>query len=118
MPFLTAQALQHTSNEVRVVALQTLRYVGKKTPSALEGTCLKLILPDLVLNTREKNTGVKAAAESTICSVLRLRDGDSKFQVKTRSFVFIMLSRCLINPLICNDNMLFPISTRQYFGSF
>jgi hypothetical protein len=42
---------------------------------------MKVVVPALVMGTKEKNTMVRAASEAALVSLLRLRQGDQFYQV-------------------------------------
>ncbi len=75
------QSLQHQSNDVRLTAINTIAYVARKEPNTMDIDALKVLLPELITCTRDRNITVKSASESALVSVLALRDGDQKYKV-------------------------------------
>ena len=66
---------------------------------------MKVIVPALITSSKEKNTGVKAAAESALMYVLRLRDGDTTLQVTVSKSDSLQLSchgRFIVTTEICH----------------
>ena len=67
-----------------------LCFVGEEGPRAGEGNgegegvtpeVLRVLVPALVMGTKEKNTMVRAASESALLALLRLRQGEQLYQV-------------------------------------
>lgn len=75
------QSLQHSSNDVRLTAVKTIEYVARRVPSAIESDTLKVLVPDLLAASRDKNTTIRVMAETALISALALRDGDHKLEV-------------------------------------
>ena len=57
--------LQDDSNDVKTIALASLKHVARVYPGPLDNTLLKVIVPALIATTKEKNTAVKSAADSS-----------------------------------------------------
>ena len=79
--FLMAQVLQTGSNDVKVLASVALQYVARERAAPLSSALLKLLVPALLTAAKEKNTAVRAGAESALVSVIRLRAGEDTLQV-------------------------------------
>lgn len=91
--------LQDDSNDVKTIALASLKHVARVYPGSLDNTLLKVIVPALIATTKEKNTAVKSAAESALLYVLRLRDGESTLQVtvddnarELKTYIFVSVA--------------------------
>ncbi|XP_068678677.1 stalled ribosome sensor GCN1-like [Montipora foliosa] len=80
------KVLQEGSNDVKILAAASIEHVARVTSAPLDTTLMKVIVPALITSSKEKNTGVKAAAESALMYVLRLRDGDTTLQSCCRIF--------------------------------
>ena len=70
--------MKHDSNDIKQTSAQLLSLLPVITDDPLNTACLELILPSLVMGTREKNTIVRANSELAIIEVLRLRQKDDK----------------------------------------
>lgn len=64
-----------------MLAAACIQHVARATLVPLDNSLLKALVPALIASSKEKNTGVKAAAESALMYVLRLREGESTLQV-------------------------------------
>ena len=64
-----------------MLAAACIQHVARATSAPLHNSLLKALIPTLIASCKEKNTGVKAAAESALMYVLRLREGESILQV-------------------------------------
>lgn len=64
-----------------MLAAACIQHVARATLAPLDNSLLKALVPALIASSKEKNTGVKAAAESALMYVLRLREGESTLQV-------------------------------------
>ena len=71
-----AKTLNHASNEVKQLVAQTSHYLGRHIDTALPSDFLKVLLPQLVNGTKEKNTAVRSACEAALFTILRLRHND------------------------------------------
>uniref|UniRef100_A0A4W4EKS6 TOG domain-containing protein n=1 Tax=Electrophorus electricus TaxID=8005 RepID=A0A4W4EKS6_ELEEL len=88
-PRVSAQfvkCLQNQSSDIRLVAERVLWWVFRDADTpALEPGLAKPLVKALLDNTKDKNTSVRAQSEHTLVSTLRLRQGDTDMQVRTRS---------------------------------
>ncbi|KZS15891.1 Translational activator GCN1 [Daphnia magna] len=75
-----AKTLNHASNEVKQLVAQTSHYLGRHADAALPSDFLKVLLPQLVNGTKEKNTAVRSACEAALVTLLRLRHNDETQQ--------------------------------------
>lgn len=80
------KVLQEGSNDVKMLAAACIQHVARATLAPLHNSLLKALIPALIASCKEKNTGVKAAAESALMYVLRLREGESMLQSCCRMF--------------------------------
>lgn len=77
--------MNNNNNEVKQLLAKVSFYLAKKIPQEqLSPELLKLLLPTLVNGTKEKNVYVKANSEIALIAVLRLKEGDTMFQVSTK----------------------------------
>ncbi|KAG1668440.1 eIF-2-alpha kinase activator GCN1 [Nymphon striatum] len=72
--------MNHSSNEVKQLLAQMSNYLAKISEKSLPNNLLKLLIPQLVNGTKEKNTVVKANSEYALVSILKLRNGDGMLQ--------------------------------------
>ena len=70
-----AKTLNHASNEVKQLVAQSSHYVGRHVDGVLPADFLKILLPQLVNGTKEKNTAVRSGCEVALVTLLRLRHG-------------------------------------------
>ena len=71
----------------------------------MESDILKVLVPDLLAASRDKNTTIRVMAETALISSLALRDGDHKLEV----YIGVILGRMLCNrPLDLSNRPLFP----------
>lgn len=68
-----AKTLNHGSNEVKLLVAQTSHFLGRRVDFMLPADFLKVLLPQLVNGTKEKNTAVRSACEAALVALLRLR---------------------------------------------
>ena len=80
----------HSSTEVRLTAVKTIDYVAQKVPTAVKPNVLAHLIPDLIACCKDRNTAIKSTTELAMISLLSLRDGDQKLEV--RSVVLHFLS--------------------------
>lgn len=74
--------MNNNSNDVKQLLARVSFYLAKNIPpEKMSPDLLKFLLPTLVNGTKEKNVYVKANSEIALIAVLRLKDGDSMFQV-------------------------------------
>ena len=97
--------LQDGSNDIKMLASASIKHGARASSAPLDSTLLKMLIPALLGSCKEKNTAVKAAAESALMYVLRLRDGESTLQVKVSSFVFFLF---LFENMFKEPNLLKP----------
>lgn len=71
--------LQHSSNDVKIASLETLKHVAKNTPEVLDYTVVSELIPELKLLVRDRNTGVRSFAELTFSFVLQIHKNDALF---------------------------------------
>ena len=69
-----------------MLAAASIKHVARVTSAPLDNTLLKVIVPALIASSKEKNTAVKASAESALMYVLRLRDGEATLQVTIANY--------------------------------
>uniref|UniRef100_A0A8W8K250 TOG domain-containing protein n=2 Tax=Magallana gigas TaxID=29159 RepID=A0A8W8K250_MAGGI len=73
---LLIKGLKKDSNDVKLIVTQvTCLIASSKTP--LPMPVIKILIPALVMGTKEKNSMVKSSSEYAIISVLKLREGDA-----------------------------------------
>ena len=76
-----AKTLNHASNEVKQLVAQCSHNLARKVDCMLPPDFLKVLLPQLVNGTKEKNTAVRSACEFSLVTLLRLRfQGDDTQQ--------------------------------------
>ncbi|CAH3190088.1 unnamed protein product [Porites evermanni] len=78
--------LQDGSNDIKMLASASIKHGARASSAPLDSALLKMLIPALLGSCKEKNTAVKAAAESALMYVLRLRDGESTLQTCCRMF--------------------------------
>jgi len=71
--------LQHSSNDVKLACLETLKHVAKNTSEVLDYTFVSELIPELKLLVRDRNTGVRAFAELTFAFVIQVHKNDALF---------------------------------------
>jgi len=72
--------LLHSSNDVRLTAIKTLDYIGRRVPSASTPKQLVHLIPDLITCCKDRNTTVRSMSELSMISLLSLREGDQKLE--------------------------------------
>ena len=60
-----------------------ISYIATATDSTLDMTFIKPVVVVLVSNTKDKNTAVQADSELALVSVMALRQGQERYQVRT-----------------------------------
>lgn len=76
--------MNHPSNDIKQLAAQMCLYIAKAlTDKQLPHPIIKSLVPMLVNGTKEKNTAVRANSEQALVALLRLRQEDSTYQVRT-----------------------------------
>jgi len=68
--------LVHSSNDVKLAALQTLKHLSLRTPEVINFAMVADLLAELKLLLRDRNTGVRALAELTFAFLLQLHKND------------------------------------------
>ncbi|XP_037092852.1 eIF-2-alpha kinase activator GCN1-like [Pollicipes pollicipes] len=71
------RSINNNSNEVKQLSAQVVELLASGHPEPLPADVARLVIPMLVNGTKEKNTVVRACAESALVAVLRLRHGQS-----------------------------------------
>ncbi|XP_076452806.1 stalled ribosome sensor GCN1-like [Babylonia areolata] len=77
------KCLKNDSTDVKQLVGRMLTYVGDggtEAEGGVQGEVLRVVVPALVMGTKEKNTMVRAASESALVTLLRLRHGDAFYQ--------------------------------------
>lgn len=69
------------SNDVKQLVTQVITYLANTASKELSAACIKVLVPPLVMGTKEKNTIVKSNSEFALVAVLRLRQGDAVLSV-------------------------------------
>ncbi|PVD31523.1 hypothetical protein C0Q70_06936 [Pomacea canaliculata] len=90
---ILVKSLKSDANDVKQLVGQMLTYVGEAAlPGASSGrgtgdgtvcistSILRMLVPALVMGTKEKNTMVRVACETALVTLLQLRQGDSLYQ--------------------------------------
>ena len=78
---ITLQGLKHDSNDVKQMIGQLIAYITRDKSTTLDVSVCKIMVPALVMGTKEKNTLVKTNAELALIYLLQLRKGESRFKV-------------------------------------
>jgi len=74
--------MNNTSNDVKQLLARVLFHLAKIIPNDnLPPEFFKVVLPTLVNGTKEKNVYVKANSEIALLALLKLKEGDTVFQV-------------------------------------
>jgi len=60
---------------------QLIAYITRDKSTTLDVSVCKIMVPALVMGTKEKNTLVKTNAELALIYLLQLRKGESRFKV-------------------------------------
>lgn len=68
-----AKTLNHAANEVKQLVAQASHFLARHSNCILPPELLRVLLPQLVNGTKEKNTAVRSACEVALVAVLRLR---------------------------------------------
>jgi len=74
--------MKHESNEVKQLAAQIVTFVSRAAVDPLKPDFLKVMIPVLVMGTKEKNAAVKSCSEHALIAALKLRTDDSQLQVR------------------------------------
>ncbi|XP_067121067.1 stalled ribosome sensor GCN1 [Centruroides vittatus] len=81
LTFSFSKSMNHSTNEVKQIVALTANYVAKVINKPLPPSVMKVLVPNLVNGTKEKNTIVKANSEFALVAILRLRKGDETHQM-------------------------------------
>ncbi|XP_066921395.1 stalled ribosome sensor GCN1-like, partial [Clytia hemisphaerica] len=73
------KALVHTSNDIKLTSLKTIKYISKTEEAVLDFNKVKNFIPELVALLRDRNTAVKSSAELTLGFMLQLHRNDQLF---------------------------------------
>ncbi|XP_047142571.2 stalled ribosome sensor GCN1 isoform X1 [Hydra vulgaris] len=73
------KSMLHVSSDVRITALNTLRYISKNYPESVQFNTIKHFITEFPLLLRDRNQGVRSVAEITIAFVLQLHKNDLLF---------------------------------------
>ena len=71
----------HSSNDIKLTALKTIKYISKTVEEVLDFDKVRLLLPEFTVLLRDRNTAVKATAELTLGFMLQLHKNDQLFDV-------------------------------------
>ena len=103
---ITLQGLKHDSNDVKQMIGQLIAYITRDKSTTLDVSVCKIMVPALVMGTKEKNTLVKTNAELALIYLLQLRKGESRFKV----VFFTLRLQCIVywrkNTFICKSKNL------------
>lgn len=88
--------MKHESNDVKQLTAQIVIMVSKSTSVPLGGAALKVLVPMLVMGTKEKNAAVKSYSEQALVYMLKLRQGDTTLEVSAH-----LCRRRVFNPAMC-----------------
>jgi hypothetical protein len=75
------QNLVHSSNDIKLASLKTIKYVSKTVAEVLDFDKVRLLLPEFTTLLRDRNTAVKATSELTLGFMLQLHKNDQLFDV-------------------------------------
>lgn len=71
--------LVHTSVDIKLSALKTIKHVSKHVPEVLEFDRVRYVIPEFISLLRDRNTAVRALAELTLAFMLQLHKNDTLF---------------------------------------
>lgn len=74
------KAMKHDSNEVKQLVAQAVVFVSKSVDEPLDIGILKVLVPMLVMGTKEKNAVVKSYSEHALVTLLKLRRDETVLQ--------------------------------------
>lgn len=73
--------MKHDSNDVKQLTAQIVIVVAKSSSTALGVPLLRVLVPMLVMGTKEKNAAVKSYSEHALVALLKLRQNDQTLEV-------------------------------------
>ena len=76
----------HLSSDIRITTLNTLRHISKYFPEALKFNIVRHFVTEFPSLLRDRNPGVRSAAEITLAFLLQLHKNDTLFDVSISSF--------------------------------
>ena len=89
MPYFF-QSLVHSSMDVKLATLRTVKYVAKTSAESLEFDRLRYLIPELISLLRDRNTAVRSLSELTLAFLLQLHKNDEIFNVSlVTSFLLV-----------------------------
>lgn len=88
--------MKHESNDVKQLVSQVVTYISKSSAEPLDGTVIKVLVPMLVMGTKEKNTAVRSYSESALVAVLKLRNGNDVLQVGLQLVILMIWGLTLL----------------------
>ncbi|KAJ8312745.1 hypothetical protein KUTeg_010118 [Tegillarca granosa] len=74
---LLVKGMKADSNDVKQLVTQVITFLATTASKELPAACIKILVPPLVMGTKEKNTIVKSNSEFALVAVLQLRQGDA-----------------------------------------
>ena len=75
------QGMKHESNDVKQLIGQLVSHFTSSIDKPLDPSVAKLLIPSLVMGTKERNTLVKSNSEFALISLLQLRKDESYLKV-------------------------------------
>jgi len=85
--------MKHESNDIKQLTAQIVILVSKSSPTSLGAPVLRVLVPMLVMGTKEKNAAVKSYSEYALVSLLRLRQNDSTLEASVVDCADVMISQ-------------------------
>lgn len=73
--------MKHESNDVKQLIGQLVSFISSSVDGPLNPPISKMLIPSLVMGTKERNTLVKSNSEYALISLLQLREGDTYLKV-------------------------------------
>ena len=73
--------MKQESNDKKQLGAQVVDYVARGIDEPLDAAAIKLLVPMLVMGTKEKNTAVRSYSESALVTLLHMRTDDTLLQV-------------------------------------
>lgn len=77
-----SKSMNHPATEVKQKVAQVCSHLALAGENPLDLSELKLIIPQLVNGTKEKNTAVRYDSEMALVDILAIRKDDSLFEVR------------------------------------